>query len=95
MRKLSTEQRIQLRLKIRAKVEAGGLEAGFQSRLAEELGVTRAYINQIVMDERLRFQNPVYWELRQAKSGKAKGRVVSFQEIVDSLREHPALKTHD
>lgn len=91
-RKLSTKQREALRQKVRELVEAGGPGRGIQSRIAEELGVTRSYINQIVIDERLRFANPVSWELNRAKRRREK---VNLNELYESLRDHPALQAHN
>lgn len=90
--KLSTEQREALRQRIRQLVEARGPGRGIQSRLAEEYDVTRSYINQIVVDERTRFANPVSWERDKAKRRREK---VNLNELYESLKDHPALQTRD
>ncbi len=95
MPKLTPEKRLELRLRIRKLVEEMKLEVGIQSRLAEEFGVSRAYIYQIVADERLRFKQPVSWEIQKAKSRGRKGRVINFREIVEGLKDHPAMQTHN
>ena len=94
MPKLTPEKRLELRLRVRKLVEESELVVGIQSRLAEEFDVSRAYIYQIVADERLRFKQPVSWEIQKAKSRGRKGRTINFMEILKSLKDHPALKTH-
>lgn len=95
MPKLTPEKRLELRLRIRKLVEESELAVGIQSRLAEEFGVSKSYVHQIVVDERLRFKQPVAWEIQKARSRGRKGRTINFREILECLKDHPALQTRN